>query len=50
LIQPNLATFLTNPILLIILPQTEEESIFQEERTFVKGKQKNAEDATMAHL
>jgi len=50
LIQPNPVTFLTNPILLIILPQTEAEPIFQKERTLVKGKQQNAKDATMARL
>jgi len=32
----------------MILPQTEAEPIFQDERTLVKGKQQNAEDATMA--
>jgi len=42
--------FLTNHILLINLPQTEAEPIFQEERTLVKRKQQNAEDATMARL
>ena len=49
-VQPNPATFLTNPLLLLILPKTEVEPIFQEERTLVKGKQQNAEDATMARL
>jgi len=49
-VQPNPATFLTNPLLLLILPQTEAEPIFQEERTLVKGKQPNAEDATTTRL
>jgi len=47
---PPFPTYLTNSILLIILPQMEMEPMLQEERTLVTGKQQNAEDATMARL